>query len=457
MKVGVMGAGRVGLASALVLCELGHDITLFDVDPSRVAQLRAGELPFLEPDAAASLQAATRSRRWTVTDRADALAECGSVLIAVPTPAGPDGQYDLAALRAAVEELIGVRARAGSGLGWRGIFLRSTVLPGTTERVLGTALTDATIEESQRLPVGYLPEFFREGSMLSDARRPDRIVVGADDPGLRALARALFEGLDTTWFETGICTAELIKTASNALLATCVSFANEIARLAETIDGVDAVEVFEGIHLDRRFRGTPRAGILEYLRPGPGFGGSCLPKDLAALAALTGGGREGASILDAALGINRTQPTWFVECIDRALGGLTNRRVLVLGLAFKPGTDDLRESIALPLCHELARRGAAVRAHDPRAQPSAARALLAPLGVALVTDASFRDAFDTSEVALLVTPWPDYLETLPELLANRSAPLLFVDARGILRAVTCAPCVTYLGIGARPVHDGGAG
>jgi UDPglucose 6-dehydrogenase len=457
MKVGVMGAGRVGLTSALVLCELGHDVTLFDVDPSRVAQLRAGELPFFEPDAAASLQAARRSHRWTVTDRADALAECDSVLIAVPTPAGPDGQYDLAALRTAVDELIGVRARAGTGLGWRGIFLRSTVLPGTTQRVLGTALADATGEEFPRVPVGYLPEFFREGSMVGDARRPDRIVVGTDDPDLRALARALFEGLDTTWFETGICTAELIKTASNALLSCCVSFANEIARLAETIDGVEAMEVFEGIHLDRRFQGTSRAGIVEYLRPGPGFGGSCLPKDLAALAAFAGARREGPSILDAALGINETQPFWFVERIARALGGLGDRRVLVLGLAFKPGTDDLRDSIALPLCRELAERGAAVRAHDPRVAPAAAHALLGSSGVTVVADDAFRDAFDAAEVALLVTPWPVYLETLPELLATRSAPLLFVDARGIFRAVECAPCVTYLGIGARPVRDGGAG
>ncbi len=457
MKVGVVGAGRVGLASALVLCELGHDVTLFDVDPSRVARLRAGELPFFEPDAATSLQVATRSRRWIVTDRADALAECDSVLIAVPTPAGPDGPYDLAALRAAVDELIAVRTRAGSGLGWRGIFLRSTVLPGTTQRVLGTALANAAGEESQRVPVGYLPEFFREGSMLGDARRPDRIVVGADDPDLRALARALFEGLETTWFETGIRTAELIKITNNAMLSCCISFANEIARLAETIDGVDVVEVFEGIHLDHRLRGTSTAGIAQYLLPGPGFGGSCLPKDLAALAAFAGARRQGPSILDAARGINETQPLWFAERIERALGGLANRRVLVLGLAFKPATDDLRDSIALPFCRALAERGAAVRAHDPRVPPVAAHALLASSGVTVVADEAFRDAFDAAEAVVLVTPWPVYLETLPELLATRSAPLLFVDARGIFRAVKSAPCVTYLGIGARPVPDGGAG
>ncbi len=446
MNVGVMGAGRVGLASGLVLCELGHDVTLFDVDRARVVQLRSGEVPFFEPDAAAALHAATRSGRWTVTDRADALTDCDAVLIAIPTPAGPDGQYDLGALRGAADTLIGVRVRGG-GLRWRGVFLRSTVLPGTTERVLGAALADTC-------PVGHLPEFLREGSALADARRPDRIVVGTDDPGLRALARALFDGLETTWFETGIATAELVKTASNALLSCCISFANEIARIAETIDDVDPMEVFEGIHLDRRFHGTSRAGIVGYLLPGPGFGGSCLVKDLTALAALAGARGQGASMLDAALRINQTQSTWLVERIDRALGGLKGRRVLVLGLAFKAGTDDVRESVALPLSRELAGRGAAVQAHDPEAAPSMARELLASSGVEVVAEESFRDAFNAAEVVVLVTPWPVYLETLPELLATRSAPLLFADARGILRATKRATCVTYLGIGARPARHG---
>jgi len=442
MKVGVMGAGRVGLASALVLGELGHEPVLFDVDPSRVAQLRAGEMPFFEPDAPAALQAAWRSGRWTVTDRSDALADCDAVLIAVPTPAGADAQYELGAVRDAVATLLGIRARAR----WQGVFLRSTVLPGTTERVVGAALAGTC-------PVGHLPEFLREGSALADARRPDRIVVGTDDPGLRVLARALFDGLETIWFETGVRTSELIKTVSNALLSSCISFANEIARLAETIDGVDAVEVFEGIHLDRRFQGTPRAGIVDYLLPGPGFGGSCLAKDVAALAAFAGARGQATSILDAAVHVNRTQPTWLVERIEQVLGGLRDRRVLVLGLAFKPGTDDMRESIAVALSRELAARGAAVRAHDPRAARSAAHALLASSAVDVVAEESFREAFDAAEAVVLVTPWPVYLETLPALLATRSRPLLFADARGILRRAKRAACVKYLGIGARPAHE----
>lgn len=451
MKIGVMGAGRVGCASALVLCELGHDLVLFDVDRARVAELASGGIPFFEPGIEAALRVATTGGRWTVTERAEALADCDALMIAVPTPPGTDAPYDLACLRTAADTVRDVAARAGKDLRWRGIFLRSTVLPGTTAQVLGAGLAGAT----QRVPIGYLPEFFREGSMLADARRPDRIVVGAADPELHALARAIFADLDTTWLETGIATAELIKTTSNAFLSTCVSFANEIARVAETIDGVDAVEVLSGLHLDRRFHGTARAGIVEFLRPGPGFGGSCLPKDLAALAAFADA-RDGASILDAALRINQTQPAWLAERIERELGGLRDRPVLVLGLAFKPGTDDLRDSIALPVCRELAGRGARIRAHDPRVDPTAALAHFGPAGVTVVTDEEWRQAFDDAEAVVLVTPWPSYLETLPALLAARSTPLLFVDTRGILRGVERAANVTYLGIGARPARRGGA-
>jgi UDPglucose 6-dehydrogenase/GDP-mannose 6-dehydrogenase len=446
MKVAVIGAGRVGLVSGLVLFELGHELTLFDVDRSRVAGLQTGEMPFFEPDAAAVLRTATTSGRWTVTDRADEIAPCEAVLITVPTPAGPDGHYELGSLAAAVSLLGKVRASAKDKLRWRGIFLRSTVLPGTTHRIVAEGLAASSADGSLPCPVGHLPEFLRESTALADARRPDRIVVGADDPDLLTLAHTLFDGLETTFFETGIHTAELIKTASNALLSLCISFANEIARIAETIEGANAVEVCEGIHLDRRFQGTSRAGIVDYLLPGPGFGGSCLGKDLAALAAFARTQQQEPLLLEAALRINQTQPVWFVDRIDRTIGGLAGRRVLVLGLAFKPGTDDARESIALPILRELAARGANVQAHDPQAA-SADRTFLTSLGVVVLADDSFHDAFDAAEAVVLVTPWPFYIETLPEKLAKRSAPLLFADGRGNLRGVERAPCVTYLQVG----------
>ena len=459
MKVAVVGAGRVGLVSGLVLFELGHELTLVDVDRSRLEQLRAGEMPFFEPGGAELLCAAIGSGRWTVTDAAEAIAACEVVLIAVPTPLGTDGRYDLGPLREAVSTLRRVRAGAAEKLCWRGIFLRSTVLPGTTHRDLGETLVRSSADGSLPCPVGYLPEFLREGTALADARRPDRIVVGADDAALHALARALFDGLHAEFFATGTCTAELIKTANNAMLSVCVSFANEIARLAETIDGVDAVEVFEGMRLDRRFQGTPRAGIVDYLLPGPGFGGSCLGKDLAALVSFAEGQRQEPWLLDAALRINETQPVCFVDRIDAALGGLAGRRVLVLGLAFKPGTDDVRGSVALPIIHALVARGAEVQAHDPQAAQSGYRATLESLGVAVLPDNALRyagdeacddaydDAFDAAEAVVLVTPWPSYVDALAEKLSKRSRPLLLADARGVLRRTERAPCVTYLGIG----------
>lgn len=437
MKVAVIGAGRVGVVTALVLVELGHELTLLDVDPERVARLRAGAMPFLEPGADAALRAASRSGRWTVTRDEQDVADSDVVLIAVPTPAGADGHYDLAALRTAAAGLRRVAARAGAAPRWRAVFLRSTVLPGTTQRLLA----------GLPCPIGFLPEFLREGSALSDARQPDRIVVGADDPAAAALAHALFAGLATTVFDTGIRTAELIKTANNALLSTCVSFANELTRLAAGIEGVEAMDVFDALHLDRRLRAPSRAGIADYLLPGPGFGGSCLAKDLAALTAFARGARLATPILDAALRINQSQPGWFVDRIERALGGLGGRPVLVLGLAFKPETDDMRDSIALPIVRELAARGAAVRAHDPAVADAASRARLAELGVADLVDGAFDAAFDAAHAVVLVTPWPLYLEALPERLARRATPLLFADARGMLRAATRAPSVTYLGVG----------
>lgn len=441
MKVGIVGAGRVGIISGIALFERGHDVTLVDVDRDRVRLLRDGQMPYFEPDAAEALREAARDPRWKTADDAGELVACEAVLIAVPTPPGDQGEFELGALAQAVSALR--RVRQGGGVAWRGIFLRSTVLPGTTERLIGHAPTSDP--DDWLGPAGYLPEFLREGTALADAREPDRIVVGAACGELYALARDLF-GDEARYLETDIRTAELIKTVNNALLSTCISFANEIARLAE-VAGANAADVFAALHLDRRLRGSPAPGIVDYLQPGPGFGGSCLRKDVTALAAFARTHHQEPRLLDAALQINATQPEWFVDRIDKALGTLTGRRVLILGLAFKPGTDDSRESVTLPILQGCARRGAILSLHDPRATASVDRAMLEALDVTVVGDEDLDAAFDASEAVILVTPWPAYLEMLPPRLARRRAPLLFADSRGILRGATIAPSVTYLGIG----------
>lgn len=435
MKVGILGAGRVGIITGIALFERGHEVTLVDIDGDRVRRLRDGRMPYYEPGADDALRQASQSPRWAATDDARELADCEAVMIAVPTPSGPDGDYELEALAQAVSAL--ARVRRGERVAWRGVFLRSTVLPGTTEHLWDSV--------GAPCPVGYLPEFLREGTALADARQPDRVVVGAASEELYGLARDLF-GDGVEYFETDIRSAELIKTVNNALLSTCISFANEIARLSE-IAGADTADVFAAMHLDRRLRGSPPPGIAEYLRPGPGFGGSCLRKDLTALAFFAMSRDQQSPLLEAALHINATQPDWFVDRIEDALGTLAGRRVLVLGLAFKPGTDDSRESVALPILQGLARRGATTGVHDPRATAVADPALLTALNTEVVGDDELEAAFDAAAAVILVTPWPSYLEMLPVLLAGRRTPLLFADSRGSLRDASLAPEVTYIGIG----------
>ncbi len=449
MRVGIVGAGRVGVLTGLVLFEIGHEVTLFDIERSRVTALAEGAMPFFEPDAADLLDAAQRSERWAATGVPDALADCEVVLIAVPTPSSERGEYTLGPLRAAVASLREVTTNAS--VAWRAVLLRSTVLPGTTEAVVARGLA---VNGATPCSVGYLPEFLREGSAIADAREPDRIVIGADDPEAVAVVRELFASVETQWFECGVRTAELLKVANNAMLSMCVSFSNEIARVAETAGATDASRLFEGLQLDRRFQGTPRAGIADYFAPGPGFGGSCLGKDLAALIAFAEAQGEEAAILKAVAQINRTQPLRLVDRIDSALDGLDGRHVLVLGLAFKPGTDDSRESIALPILRELSARGAVTRVHDPAATRAIAPAILGDLGVDAVGDDELEASLDASDAAILLTSWPEYLSSLPRRLATRTTPLLFVDSRGSLRDVKLAACVSYLTVGEAASNGG---
>ncbi len=283
-------------------------------------------------------------------------------------------------------------------------------------------------------------------------------MVGADQPGVHAVARDLFGGA-APLVETTMEGAELVKYASNALLALCVSFSNELARVAERLPGVDARDVLDAVARDRRLSvGGARAGITAYLEPGPGFGGSCLGKDVRALAALARAEGEETPLLDGILAINEAQPARFVARIDRALGGLGGRSVLVLGLAFKPHTDDVRESIALPVVAALEACGARVACHDPAAAPAFFAARAFARGAPAVLAADWRAAALEADAIVLLAGWPEYVRDLPGLLARRSGPALLADARGLLRDAERPSGVGYLGVGhgADVSHDGAA-
>ncbi len=346
-RVLVIGVGRIGAVTAVGLAHLLHDVTGVDTNVQRVEELQAGRLREAEPGLRAALKGALRLRSLRF-ERAVSPGGYGVTFLCVDTPPLPGGEPDLRQLFAAAEFAARVTARDGV------VVTRSTVPPGTGDRLEG-ALRAAGRHD---LAVVHMPEFLREGRAWEDFREPDRVVVGANDAAAGERVARMFSEIPAPVFRTDRVTAELAKYAANALLATTVSFANEMADLANCL-GADTDTLFEVLKADRR------VGKEAYLGPGLGFGGHCLPKDTAALeyAAAT----RGVELhqLRATIRVNRERVARAAAWLAEATGGLEGREVALLGLAFKPGTDDLRASPAMALAAELARRGAAVRGFDP--------------------------------------------------------------------------------------------
>ncbi len=367
MNVAVVGCGYVGLVTALGLARAGHRVVGIEADPARRELIGGGTPPFHEPGLEELLAEQLEAGRFSVEAEPDAAADAEVVLLAVQTPPDEGGGIDLAFLGAAAARLAAVLAATPSR---RVVAIRSTVVPGTTEGVLAPALagTDAVVASN--------PEFLREGSAVADFLDPDRVVVGCDDEWGRDAMRRLYEPLGAPIVFTSPATAELAKYASNALLATLISFSNEIGRIGESLPGVDVEDVLGIVHRDRRLspvvRGeVVRPGILSYLKAGCGYGGSCLPKDLEALLASRRAAGHEHPLLEAVRTVNEGQPARVVDLAEDALGGLAGRRVGVLGLAFKGGTDDVRSSPGLRIVDELLERGAEVSAYDPLVQAEA--------------------------------------------------------------------------------------
>jgi UDPglucose 6-dehydrogenase/GDP-mannose 6-dehydrogenase len=296
------------------------------------------------------------------------------------------------------------------------------------------------------------PEFLREGRAVEDFRVPDRIVVGATDTLAADVFLEMYSDFDCPKLVTTPRTAEMIKYVSNSLLATMISFSNEIGNMCSAIPGIDARLVWKGVHLDRRL--TPihgqsgvAAGVTEYLWHGLGFGGSCFPKDVAALRSFGRTVGEPTRILDAVLDINAAQPLRMVALLEKELS-LKGKTVAVLGLAFKPGTDDLRESPALPLIAELRRKGAKILAHDPIAMPHARRR---PEFREVVFAEDWADALRKSDACCLVTAWPEYRNIQPTDFSRLMARSLVIDGRGIFEPTAMAAAgVVWRGVGYTP-------
>jgi UDPglucose 6-dehydrogenase/GDP-mannose 6-dehydrogenase len=435
MRVSVVGAGYVGLVTSVGLAELGHEVVCVDVDESKVASISSGVAPIHEPGLQELLGRNVGTRLTATTDARSAVLGSELTIIAVGTPQS-NGEQSL-------DALLGATATVGEALagkaGYHVVVVKSTVLPGTTGGPVRDLLAETSGREVGReLGLGMSPEFLTEGQAVADFFSPDRIVLGGVDAETHAALEELHAPLPASAprLRTNLATAEMIKYASNALLATSISFANEIANLGARLDDVDAVDVERGVHLARTLMPigadgeSVRAPIASYLEAGTGFGGSCLPKDTTALAAF--GERSGIPMrmLRAVLETNAHQPDELVRIVVDGLGSVDGARITVLGLAFKPDTDDVRETPAVPVVERLLALGAEVTVHDPVVD-RLPDALAGRPGLALVADLEV--ALRGADAVVIVTRWDEY-ERLPDLLADLDRPPLVVDGRRMLAA-----------------------
>ncbi|TMQ16637.1 MAG: UDP-glucose/GDP-mannose dehydrogenase family protein [Deltaproteobacteria bacterium] len=431
MKLAVIGSGYVGLVAGAGFSDFGNHVTCVDIDPSRIERLRRGEIPFHEPGLSELVQRNARQGRLVfTTDTAEAVRDAEVVFLAVGTPSRPDGSADLSYLFEAARQV------GRSLTGFTVVVTKSTVPVGT-----GDAVRDAIGQvTSQRFTVASNPEFLKEGDAINDFLKPARVILGSDDPQAIDILRRLYTGFLRTSDRIQVMdlrSAELTKYAANAMLATRISFMNELAALADKV-GADIEKVRKGIGSD------PRIGA-KFLFPGVGFGGSCFPKDLRALHDMGKANDVRLGIIECAIEANtRSKQAFAARMIERLGGSLAGKRIAIWGLAFKPETDDIREAPALDVIGQLRSKGAAIVGYDPIAGDNV-RALLGN-SISLVDDPY--GAADGADAIVLITEWHQLRQ--PDFARLRKAvrtPLLF-DGRNVWDPVAARRAgFEYIGIG----------
>ena len=416
MHLCLIGAGYVGLVSGACFAEFGLNVTCVDKDPARIAALQQGRLHLYEPGLTELVQKNLRDGRLKfTTDLGKAVEASLVVFIAVGTPPRGDGSADLSAVEAVGEEI------AAHLNGYKVIVTKSTVPVGTGDRL--RKIIGQRKPEGVAFDIASNPEFLREGSAIEDFFRPNRVIIGAESPHAIAILRDLYRPLyliETPILLTNIATAELIKYASNAFLATKISFINELANLCEPL-GVDVHVVARGMGLDGRIG-------AKFLHPGPGFGGSCLPKDSQALIKMAEARGVSLRVLSAVVAANQAQRERMLEKLRALVGPLKGKTIAVLGLSFKPNTNDLRESPALWLIDRLLKEGVCVRAYDPAAMADA-QALFPPGQIDYGQDAY--EAARGSDAVVLVTEWNQLRNLELERLKGLMRQPNFLDCRNV--------------------------
>ena len=420
--IAVIGTGYVGLVTAAGFAQLGNEVWCIDIDAEKIERLNQGEIPIYEPGLRESI-AANRDRLHFSTDLAPALEHARLLFVAVGTPPTYSGDADLSAVHAVVGAMPASDRHA--------LVMKSTVPVGT-----GAAIR-RIFDAQGKSGFAYVscPEFLKEGSALEDFLAPDRVVVGDNADWAGDAVVELYAPLEAPLVRTDIASAEMIKLAANAFLATKISFINEIANVCEET-GADVLEVAKGMGLDQRI-GT------HFLRPGIGFGGSCFPKDVSALKQLAGNSGYHFQLLTAVIEVNELQKRRVVGKLQKHLGTLVGKRIALLGLAFKANTDDMREASSLVLSARLQGDGAHVSAYDPVAEHEARKLMM---GVDFAGSAL--EALEGADAAIIVTEWPEFAEIDWAAAAERMTGRLVIDGRNFADpAVVRAAGFTYEGVG----------
>ena len=422
--IGVIGTGYVGLVTAAGFAELGSDVWCVDIDREKIARLQAGEVPIYEPGLAEMLER-NASRLHFSTDVAPAIEHTRLLFVAVGTPPTHSGDADLTAVNAVVEEMPASDRHA--------LVMKSTVPCGTG------ATIQRVFREQGKQSLSYVscPEFLKEGTAVRDFMNPDRVVVGDSGGWAGDAVIALYEPLSAPLVRTDVASAEMIKLAANAFLATKISFINEIANVCEDT-GADVIEVARGVGLDERI--GPR-----FLQAGIGYGGSCFTKDVSALKLLAANSGYHFQLLNAVTEVNELQKRRVISKLQRHLGALAGKKVALLGLAFKPETDDLRGASSLVLAARLLAEGAIVSAYDPVAERAAREQM-----PALEYRDSALGALSGADAAVLVTEWQELVELDWEQVARAMGGDLLIDGRNALAPERVrAAGLRYEGIGRR--------
>lgn len=440
MKISIVGTGYVGLITGISLATFGNQVVCIDEDQKKILKINNGESPFYEPNINQLLKKVIKLGIFSATGNlSEGVAGSDVIIIAVGTPTTKN-KIDLSYIKKAS---IQIGKALGKTKKYQVIAVKSTVLPGVTEKIVKPLIEKYSKKNIGEFGLCMNPEFLREGSALNDALNPDRIVIGQIDEKSGKEFVKIYTRITTPKIFTNLQTAEMTKYAANALFATLISYANEIARISETIGKTDVTDVWKGVHLDRRLspiyaKKRIRPGVLNFILSGCGYGGSCFPKDTKALINFAEEQGIHSQLLKSVVDINKTQPHRVILLLKKALReNLKDKRIAVLGLSFKPDTEDTRESPALLIVEELISEGAKVISHDPMAQwkdiPKAN---------------TVREAIKDADAVVVVTAWDEYVKLSPRFFKQNMKNPIVIDARRIYEKNSFLSAgIKYSGIG----------